>query len=229
MGIFGWNVLSPSMRLVGTLQSHHYSGGGGIVSTSDYDSNLVVVPAAGYTHLATNSAGVANPGGVIDCEIHVARDIPDTPVEGQLFDPCVGKNVTITGVHVEDRSHDNKTEIHPVDSMLADLGADGAGHHFRFCAFSDDWTWIFSQPTPPPFAGEDRVADALIPFPAPEQPGSIPVYKADAQRLSAPQSVDLKVLTVGDQTYLHVLVHTGTTDKEGLYWADLTLFWQPPK
>jgi hypothetical protein len=89
-------------------------------------------PAPGYTHLATNSAGVANPEGLIDCEIHVARDIPDTPVEGQLFDPCVGKNVTITGVHVEDRSHENKTEIHPIDSMVADLGADGAGHHFRF-------------------------------------------------------------------------------------------------
>ena len=75
MGIFGWNVLSPSMRLVGRLQSHHYSGGGGIVSTSDYDSNLMVAPAPGYTHLATNSAGVTNPGGVIDCEIHVQSSL----------------------------------------------------------------------------------------------------------------------------------------------------------
>lgn len=230
MGIFGWNVLSPSMRLVGTLQSHHYSGGGGIVSTSDYDSNLMVAPAPGYTHLATNSAGVTNPGGLIDCEIHVARDIPDTPVEGQLFDPCVGKNVTITGVHVEDRSHDNKTEIHPIDSMVADLGANGAAHRFRFCAFSDDWTWIFSQPTPPPFAREDRVADALIPYPpAPAQPGYTPAYNADVQPFSASRSANLNVLTVGDQTYLHVLVQTGTPDNAGLYWTDLTLFWQPPK
>ena len=38
------------------------------------------------------------------------------------------------------------------------------------------------------------------------------------------------MVSAGSQTYLHVLVHTGSPDNDqGLYWADLTLSWQPPK
>jgi hypothetical protein len=227
MGIFGWDVVSPSTQLAGTLQSHHYSGGGGWFSFNDYDSNLEVQPAPGYEHLAVNRAGVQNAQGIIECEIHVARQIPDTPTEATMFEDCVNKPVVVTGLFVEDRSHNNETEIHPIDSLLVDFGTNGTTRQVRFCAFSDDWAQVTSQLTAPPFARTDRVGEAVIEFPA-GPPGLVPHYTATVNPISAYRSADLNVITGADgRSYLHVLVHTGTPDHQGLYWADLTLDWQP--
>ena len=73
------------------------------------------------------------------------------------------------------------------------------------------------------------MADALIPFPAAPGSGHTPAYTATVQPSSKSKPATINVLTVSGQTYLHVLVHTGTPDNQGLYWADLTLSWQPPK
>jgi hypothetical protein len=233
MGIQGWGVIAESATLTGTLQSEHYSGGGGILGGdfNDYDSNLEMLPAPGFEHMATNQQGVPNPGGIIECEIHLARDVPSTPDEAAIFAPCVGKTVTLTGPFVEDASHNWKTEIHPIDSLLAFIGTDGPRSHVRLGVFSDDWHVMISQPLEPPFARTDRVGSFAIPFPSGPQ-GYVPAYIADVASISAYQSAEFQIFFSpgNEQTQLWATVHSGTPDNnQGLYVADVFVYWRPQR
>jgi hypothetical protein len=226
MGIFGWWVIDDSRTLAGTVQSHHYSGGNGI--TSDYDTNLQVVPLPEYSGMAVNRLGTPNPGGIIKCEIHVARGVPNTEVENQLFEPLVGRLVTMGGVFVEDLSHGLWTEIHPIDYVLADMGQVGDrtdSRRWRFYAFCDDWHWCIAQPVPVPFSQTDRYCSTTIPFPDPRGSGAVPQFTETLFPQSSYQSADVHIEQSAKPS-LSISVHTGIANQgKGLYCAELVLHW----
>jgi hypothetical protein len=226
MGIFGWSVIDDSRTLVGTVQSHHYSGGNGI--TTDYDTNLQVVPEPAYRGLAVNRHGTPNPGGIVKCEIHVARGIPGTPVENDLFEPLVGRMITVAGVFVEDLSHGLWTEIHPIDYLVADMGQVGDradARRWRFYAFCDDWHWIIAQPAPVPFSQTNRHCFTTIPFPDPPAAEAVPGFSSSLWPESSYQSADVHTDN-GEKPSLSVSVDTGVANQgKGLYCAELVLYW----
>jgi hypothetical protein len=226
MGIFGWSVIDNSRTLMGTVQSHHYSGGNGI--TSDYDTNLQIAPSPQFRGMATNRHGTQNPGGIIKCEIHVARSIPGTPVENDLFEPLVGRMVSTGGVFVEDLSHGLWTEIHPIDYLVADIGQVGNradSRKWRFYAFCDDWHWCIAQPAPVPFSQTDRYCSTSIPFPDPPDSTAVPHFTASLWPESSYQSADLRI-DQGGRASLSISVHTGIANHgKGLYCAELVLYW----
>jgi hypothetical protein len=228
MGIFGWSVIDNSRTLVGTVQSHHYSGGNGV--TTDYDSNLQIVPLHQYRGMAVNRHGTPNPGGIIKCEIHVARGVPGTAVESGLFDPLVGRIVTTVGVFVEDLSHGLWTEIHPIDYLVADMGqvdSRADSRKWRFYVFCDDWHWCIAQPAPVAFSQTDRYCSTSIPFPTPPDSTAVPNFTVSLWPQSSYQSADVHIDRGGNvNVSLSISVHTGIANQgKGLYCAEFILYW----
>lgn len=122
----GWFLVdwkSPERTLVGTLTDVHNSGD--FPPTQDHDSNLMIVPNADESNqaLLKNRLGRPNDGGVIECEVNVVRndhiDGPDT--FENWVSSLIGLEVTAKGVFVEDEGHDNKTELHPLDIIVAQV------------------------------------------------------------------------------------------------------------
>ena len=177
MGIAGWNVLSTHEVLAGTIVDTHYSGGNGV--TSDYDWNVIIQPAAGYEHLAVNSAGVTNATGQIECKIHINGSKVDGSYWGPAFFNRLGQvgwngqhySVEVAGVWCEDLSHGNKTEIHPIQTMKAFIADDAHGPSWWIAAFSESWNLCIAQPKAPPADHVPVNAVFALPWPA-QSPGT---------------------------------------------------------
>jgi hypothetical protein len=174
MGVLGWTELQDDVTLVGVATHDDYSGHDNVFNReADWDWSLFVQPAAGSENLATNRAGVRNKGGEIECEIQPPDGFRGLPIMHSFFDPLLNHTVTVVGTWVEDISHNNKTEIHPITSVL-DESADGAGpvpateKTVRFLVFCDTSTPSIENPIrphTPPHANQLRIARMRVGFP----------------------------------------------------------------
>lgn len=129
LGIYGWDELQDYVTLVGVVESNGYSGGIG----GDGDWLLQVRPDPGYEYLLVNRGRRRNDNGLVECEVEPPDSNGSEDNEKALFGRLVGKRVVIVGTWAEDKSHDNKTEIHPITSIAA---LDGPFVHLF--AISDD-------------------------------------------------------------------------------------------
>jgi hypothetical protein len=114
--VSGWALhqgVDPIQHLGGTLIDVHHSGGG------DNDTNMIIVPDAGSVGLLKNGKGKDNQRSEIECEVNVTEDGDGR----RKFEPWVASmlhlQVTAIGVWVDDVGHDDKTEIHPMDLIIA--------------------------------------------------------------------------------------------------------------
>src|SRR5260370_18509576 len=166
VGVRGWNELRDNVTLVGTATADNYSGHDNWHNVwQDWDWSLFVRPALGFENLATNRAGVANAGGLIECEIQPPDGYKDNGVMHHYFDPLLNRSVTMVGTWVEDKDHDSKTEIHPITSILCETnsapGMLPTEKLFDFFAFCDTSTPNFFDPVRPivpPHSNELRTA-----------------------------------------------------------------------
>src|SRR5260221_5533023 len=125
MGVSGWIELQDNTRLVGVATGDAYSGHDAVFHPfEDWDWSLFVQPAQGFENLATNRAGVQNDNGNIECEIQPPDGFWDDGTMHRYLDPLIGHTVTMVGTWVEDISHNNKTEIHPITSILDEQPGD---------------------------------------------------------------------------------------------------------
>jgi hypothetical protein len=155
----------------------------------------------------------------------------------------VGLEVTAKGVYVDDTGHDDKTEIHPMDLMIArvagsalpidwisDLATQNALQvdvglfAFRYAAASDDRGGVVFES--PPLAEQTRATTVTLPFP-PRPPGAtdpqVEVRSAGAR--NAASHIDT---TVGGDTAsadLVVTVKSGDHGGPGFDLAEIALYW----
>ena len=186
MGRDGWNELQDDVTLVGIAQGDNYSGHEinplkPLLAVEDWDWSLFVQPAPGFENLATNRGGVRNKASIIECEIQPPDGFWDDRTMHHYLDPLIGHTVTVVGTWVEDKSHNNKTEIHPITSILDEHGNEGGlltntEKLIRLLVFCDTSTpqrvW---RPHLPPHANELRVGRFRVQFPSSLEQGHVPL------------------------------------------------------
>jgi hypothetical protein len=92
--------------------------------SDDDDTNLDIQPVGQSSiDLFTDLAGVPNANGLVDCEVSVTEDGDRRSKYQAWGSSLVGSEVVAKGVFVEDEGHDNKTELHPMDIIVAPVGA----------------------------------------------------------------------------------------------------------
>lgn len=138
-----WNVISNSQDLTGVVRSHERNGG----VVGDGDWILKIAPDQADHLLLINRAGVVNRNRLVECEVEPNDSIDNDAMEAHFFAPLVGLRVTVSGPWVEDTRHDNKTEIHPILSILVDRGITGPVKRIEFFVIADD-SWSSSVPQP---------------------------------------------------------------------------------
>jgi hypothetical protein len=173
VGVKGWDEFADGVLLRGFVTRLHP------VVAADGDWAFHVDPAPGFRHLLRNVDGYVNTTPPeIECEIEPPEnlgsdDAEDDSVMHKYFDRLPGRWVTVVGTWVRDRSHsvwDNsivfggetgKTEIHPITSILLDLGpaADNRSRRVELFVFSDD------SASSTPHLGENRHATFDMPIP----------------------------------------------------------------
>lgn len=184
----GWvlrDINSPLRTLVGTLTEVYNSDG--LVGDGDTNVKIVPVPDEPNTTLLKNRKGVDNRDGTIECEVNVTEDGDARSHYESWVSSMIGAEVTAKGVYVDDEGHHDKTEIHPVDLIVArvngsalptDWIADVAAQHhlqvgiglfaYRYAAASDDRDGVAWGA--PPLAKQTRTTSVTLPFPS--RPGS---------------------------------------------------------
>jgi len=184
---------SPQRTLVGVIQNVHNSGG--IIGTNpgDNDTNVLITPDEAHQDLLLNRFGGPNTAvpdeSQIECEINVPSDGRDQ-YEAWVRS-MIGLSVTAQGVYVDDTGERDKSELHPLDIVVAEVDAPQVPgnwidvietqHHvtlgtslrlFRFAAASDDRAGLVLEG--PPLAEFDRETVVPLPLPPNANPGLTP-------------------------------------------------------
>ncbi len=216
MGVFGWNLLKDNVTVVGTVDNHYYA--------SDGDWNINVRPQSAYKSLLTNSDGDKNVNGLIECEVEPISPYDDEGPEKAYCGFLQDKVVTIVGSWSEDLSHDDKTEIHPITSILCEQSKAGADtKRIQFFTFSDD-----SELVHPPFSGESRTGKFKVPFPAPREDG-LPAKHTVLSEVFKAASRKFNVTHEANRDFLVGEVVSGKPDDDkGFYHALIELSYGQP-
>jgi hypothetical protein len=212
MGVFGWNVLSDRVVLVGTVTSHAFSGG----ITGDGDWTFLVDPDIGCKHLLVNSAGKTNEDGQIECEVEPTDSVGAESFEQTCFASLVSRKVNMEGPWVEDLSHDDKTEIHPIFSIMSPIALPPGPIRWRWevFAFSDD-----SEIIPPPFTSESIAAHFEIHIGSPQPGPENKPYFEFISETNLAACVSMKFADTSQGYVLLLDVISGIAPAQGFYHA----------
>jgi Protein of unknown function (DUF3892) len=152
MGVFGWREIRDNVTLKGQVVEHSRSGDG--------DWILKIRPNSEFVHLLKNLSGKINEDNLVECEVEPWDNLDSDFWERYYFKDYLNKQVTVTGTWVEDKSHDDKTEIHPITSIVFEEDF----HDTKFVeimVFSDDSA---NFPASVPHTCENRIFNFAIPF-----------------------------------------------------------------
>lgn len=176
---YNWVFRRPAETLVGSIQR---------ISVDDWDGdiNVHIIPNADYEDIFVNRFGARTPGPTITCEVCPQFAVKDK-VEAWMRTMLPGK-ATARGVYVDDKKHEEKPELHPLDLLVGHLTEttvkpsgwilDLAQRRnldigrtllaYRFAAASDHRRkWPFKHG--PPLYNKTRDVDLALAFPP--QPG----------------------------------------------------------
>jgi len=223
MGVFGWNVLSDRVVLVGKVTSHGFSGG----VIGDGDWKLMVDPDVGCKHLLVNSDGKPNEGGHIECEVEPTDSVGAESFEKTCFAPLVGRVVNMEGPWVEDLSHGDKTEIHPIFSIMSPIALPPGPPRWRWeiFAFSDDSE---DFPAEVPFSGQSIAAHFEFHLGSPPAGPENKPYLEFIDETSLAASVSAKVADTSQGYVLLLDVMSGTAPQQGFYHAIIDVGFSGP-
>jgi hypothetical protein len=232
-GVLGWNELQDEVTLYGMVEKSVYSG-------SDDDWVITVKPTDEYAPLLKSSDGKPhdiNTTGVMECEVQpinylhdkygVTWDTRTDATTHHFLDPLWTSLVTIQGTWVEDRSHSDKTEIHPIAWIMMDqfpYGWEGLKlvTLYVFSETSNRW------PNQVPHRLENRVAEGIVPFPR-KPAGSGDAIISVMNELNMARFVQFtKEYIESDDTWeFHFHVESGLdNDHQGFYWAQIEVGFQ---
>ncbi len=218
------------MRLVGT-----------VVDVGFYDPDgdwlLDIGPAEGFDHLAVNRAGELNPGqGIVGCEVEPTDPVGEFDAESlttvnRFWEPLLDKQVSVVGTWVEDSSHHNKTEIHPITSVLGVLpittGPHAPGNLVEFTVGSDD---SFNFPAKVPHSKVSRTGPFRVVFP-PRPPGNRnPPRISVISETNMAQSRSFQISELPNRRFMAkgAVVTGSPRDGKGFYHATLALSYPQP-
>jgi hypothetical protein len=159
----------------------------------DNDTDVLITPDDAHRDLLLNRFGDPNTAvahhSQVECEINVPGDGRDQ-YEAWMRS-MIGLTVTAQGIYVDHSGHDDKSELHPLDNVVAEVDAPQvpgnwidvieAQHHvtlgssmqlFRFAAASDDRAGLVLEG--PPLAAFDRETAVALPLPPNANPGLTP-------------------------------------------------------
>jgi hypothetical protein len=240
MGVDGWAVLNANVTVKGTVAAVEWGGSHNWINLNkDGDWSLFIRPGLASAKYADNSSGVTNAptkglvAGLIECEI-LPRDASQQ-LFNELFIPLgalLGTKpipVTAVGVWVEDLSHDDKTELHPLQSVVAEVAANATSREFRVYALSDASSFHLPyRPKPVPYAGESYTATFQATFPPKPAGASRPVVHCEelpCTRAEGPLAVHVDESTSPPRAVGSVTTGSPHNGK-GLYAAVMTLRWE---
>ena len=219
MGVSGWRERQDPVTISGMVTGH--------AKASDGDWTIMVQPDPASRWALKNAHGADNEDGLVECEVEPSEFIEDGPVESWepvFFGRLVGHHVTVTGTWSDDLSHADKTEIHPIVSIVADRVV-GDSKYVQIFAFADDSGNTFATV---PHSGVSRIAHLRIPFaPHPVLPHhqATPKFSISGQWYFA-RSRQITIDQSGPVPVLDVLIETGVADDhQGFYFGNLALTW----
>jgi len=201
----------------------------------DGDWSLFIQPNLAWSKYANNSHNVTNgppnskgqPAGIVECEIQPKDN--SLNMYNELFAPLVNvHNVTVVGAWVEDLSHNSKTELHPITSVLAPTYADSMRCSYKFFAFSDaSVTQPPTKPKPVFFQGVSRLATFSVSFPSRPDTSHQPVCQPPVLMAgSSSPALSMSVDQTVDPPVAHGQVWTGTPNTgQGVFAAELSFEW----
>jgi hypothetical protein len=215
MGVLGWRVLSDEETLVGKVQT--------LEQADDKDWCMKVQPDSESDYFLENASGVANSDGQVECEVE-----PPNSVKFAAEHFCrgfVGNTIRIVGVFVEDLSHSNKTEIHPIVSMeMAIPGGDVNRVAFRIMVVSDSSHSSIADPLRPtavPYNNMSRNGYFWLSFPV----GCVRPDFSVSDEVDMAEAKSFLPVKKGDRWYLDVQIESGVEAQgNGFYCARLDLF-----
>lgn len=236
MGLLGWRQIEfedkssvphdgDDLILIGTLERYYTQ----FKPLQDGDWNLVIRPDASYRHLLYNLEEEENKevsmvnkkSKVIECEVRPTDSFNTQYFADKCLAPLVGKKLRITGAFVEDKSHENKTEIHPISSIICEEQRVNS-KVITIIALTDN-----SRSEDLPGSGESKTIRSLIPFEnTPSKRnyrklGKIKQYSLiDFTKGLKPLSVKL----IDNYSYLAVDIETGLNELEqGFFYSRIEL------
>jgi hypothetical protein len=149
-------------------------------------------------------------------------------------------DVTVKGVYVDDIGHDDKTEIHPVDLIIAPVAGSALPHDwigdlarvnalevgvglfaFRYAAASDD-----RGGETPPLQRQTRATSVTLPFPARPAGATEPQIEVrSAGARNAASHIDTTVIGDTASAELVVTVKSRADGGPGFDQAEIALYW----
>jgi hypothetical protein len=233
----GWALRDssdPVRTVVGTLIDVHNSD-------SDGDTDMLVVPDAASAPLLINRHGARNAVYAVGCEVNVTEDGDARSRFERWVSSMIGPpEVTVKGVYVDDTGHEDKTEIHPMDLIIARVSGSALPHDwigdlaqqnavqvgvglfaFRYAAASDD-----RGGESPPLAGQTRATSVTLPFPVRLAGATEPqVEVRSAGARNAASHIDTTVVGDTASAELVVTVKSGDDGGPGFDLAEIALYW----
>jgi hypothetical protein len=215
VGVGGWNKIADNTALVGTVVDHAYAGSW---LEGDDDWSITIKPAPGYERIA-----MSNEGGNVECEIRTPID--DENSERAQFGELMGQTVRAYGCWCHDVSHDDKTELHPLQLLIWDSGPTvGERKRVKVMVFSDHSPrFMIVPPRPSPLHRDGRThATFGLQFPVAPHDDVSPVYSIASER----NMTDARSFTIvgGEGAYtLRGDINSGHGDDAGYYRGHLDL------
>ena len=172
-----WEEIRDGVTVQGFLKPEK-AGEGKVVLREDGDWTFSVEPAKGFEHLLINPAGHTNSNRLIECEIEPPGDIlgddaEDVETVSKHMVTLLGEGVwaTVEGTWVIDTDHSDKTEIHPITSLLIERppAPDNRSRLIDFLVFSDD---SYNVPDAVFHSDENRKGELRMPVPLGSKFGS---------------------------------------------------------
>jgi hypothetical protein len=215
LGVLGWKELGDYVTLKGTVLFNGRS--------EDGDWILKIQPDEAFEPLLVNSTGRRNDDGIVECEVEPSDFFDDDQHESLYFGGLLGRHVTVVGTWCEDKSHSDKTEIHPITTVVTESTFHDKKRVY-VVVLSDDSANI---PVNVLHGGENRIGYFRVAFaPVPVVPhyDHQPVMAIEFEKNFARSTKFTIGTDSAGQPFLEGLVQSGTADEnKGVYIARIVL------
>ena len=222
MGVLGWTELADQVFLEGAVERV----AGNVADDGDWCFH--VRPRPVFASFLTAN-GRTNADGLIECEVEPPDRIGGDRHFHHYMDRLAGRWVRVVGTWAVDLSHGDKTEIHPITSILMDAPRPaGVLKRLELFAFSDS---SGNFPAHVPHSNESRTATFEWPIgPVETEVGATSASFEVSDELDMSADKSMEILEVNGNWVFGATVASGTeSDGNGFYHATVDLHYSVSK